>query len=64
MDQGHDDNDEAQQQIYNQRGYEFPGRPIVTILNILQAPVAGALSSSFFITNMNNIKINLFSHIS
>ena len=43
MDQGHDDNDEEQQQIYNQRGYEFPGRPIVTILNILQAPVAGKL---------------------
>ena len=45
MDQGHDDNDEEQQKIYNQRGYEFPGRPIATILNILQAPVAGALSS-------------------
>ena len=44
MDQGHDDNDEEQQKIYNQRGYEFPGRPIVTILNILQAPVAGKLT--------------------
>ena len=44
MDQGHDDNDEEQQKIYNQRGYEFLGRPIVTILNILQAPVAGKLT--------------------
>ena len=45
MDQGHDDNDEEKQEIYHQRGYEFPGRPIVTILNILQAPVAGMFLS-------------------